>query len=252
MWWRCRDGKVVRGRFYAVPAALAVALALALAVALALVFGAGGVGRTKDYPDPVPLRMSGLLGNGVSIHAVSPEEARGASYLPGSNVPTPSQWRPAIPAAGRGRTRYRFTGRPGCAEGRRRVPAPGLGKGVVPGATEKERRIAERALLDLRLLTDPNGAAVAAPYKRWNYVWPRDASWAAAAFAATGHHEESYEILEFLASVQNEDGTWEARYRVDGTPVLDGRAPQLDATGWFPLGRLVSCLHGARSFRAAG
>lgn len=94
--------------------------------------------------------------------------------------------------------------------------------------------MAERALLDLRLLADSNGAIVAAPYKRWNYVWPRDASWAAAAFAATDHHEESYEILEFLASVQKDDGTWEARYETGGSPVLDGRDPQLDATGWFP------------------
>ena len=94
--------------------------------------------------------------------------------------------------------------------------------------------MAERALLDLRLLTDDNGAIVAAPHERWNYVWPRDASWAAAAFAAAGHHEESYEILRFLASVQKNDGTWEARYKADGSPVLDGRDPQLDATGWFP------------------
>ncbi len=212
-------------RFYAVSAALVVTLAL--------VFGVGGLRKTKDYPDPVPLQMAGLLGNGVYTHAISPEEARGASYLPGSNVLR-------LPD---GDLRYLP---PGAAEpvtvspedpGARKAVAESrtwLDEGMVPGSTEKESRMAGRALLDLRLLTDPNGAAVAAPYKRWNYVWPRDASWAAVAFAATGHHEESYEILEFLASVQNEDGTWEARYRSDGTPVLDGRAPQLDATGWFP------------------
>nr|MBA2692917.1 glycoside hydrolase family 15 [Rubrobacter sp.] len=48
------------------------------------------------------------------------------------------------------------------------------------------------------------------------------------------HHEESYATLRFLADVQKDDGTWEARYYADGSPVLDGRAPQLDATGWFP------------------
>jgi glucoamylase len=56
----------------------------------------------------------------------------------------------------------------------------------------------------------------------------------AVAFAATGHHEESYRILEFLAGAQEPDGAWEARYNADGTPVLDGRSRQLDAVGWFP------------------
>ncbi len=56
----------------------------------------------------------------------------------------------------------------------------------------------------------------------------------ATAFATTGHHEESYRILGFLAEAQEGDGGWEARYRADGTPVLDGRPAQLDAVGWFP------------------
>src|ERR671933_794113 len=85
-----------------------------------------------------------------------------------------------------------------------------------------------------RAATRPNGAALAGPYSRWEYVWPRDASFMAVAFAATGHHEESYRILEFLAGAQEPDGAWEARYKADGTPVLDGRSRQLDAVGWFP------------------
>jgi GH15 family glucan-1,4-alpha-glucosidase len=109
-----------------------------------------------------------------------------------------------------------------------------LAEGTVPGQNDVERRISERALLDLLLLTRPNGAAIAAPNPRWDRVWPRDASFMAVAFAATGHHEESYRILEFLAGAQEPDGAWEARYNADGTPVLDGRSPQLDAVGWFP------------------
>jgi GH15 family glucan-1,4-alpha-glucosidase len=176
--------------------------------------------------------MAGLLGNGDSTYRIPPDEARGATYLPGSNVLR-------LPD---GKLRYLPPGAsdpvtvPPEDPGARAAVAETrawLRNGVVPGSTETERRIAERALLDLRLLTDANGATVAAPYRRWNYVWPRDASWAAVAFAATGHHEESYKILEFLAETQKEDGTWEARYKPDGSPVLDGRASQLDATGWF-------------------
>lgn len=197
-----------------------------------LALGTEELRGAKEYPDPVPLQMAGLLGNKDATYLVSPEEARGASYVRGSNVLRLED----------GRLRY-F---PPDGDGPVTVPAgdPGaraavsetrnwLERGAVPGETVEERRLAERALLDLRLLTGPNGASIAAPYKRWNYIWPRDASWAAVAFAATGHHEESYEILEFLAEVQREDGTWEARYRKDGSPVLDGRAAQLDATGWF-------------------
>lgn len=216
-------------------AVCATGLALSLGVVLVFVagFGLEDLQRTRKYPDPIPLRAAGLLGNGVATYSVPPDEARGAAYLPGSNVLR-------LPG---GDLRYL----PPDSDAPVNVPPddPGakvavsetrawLEKGIVPGANEDERRMAARALLDLRLLTDPNGAAVAARYPRWNYVWPRDASWTAAAFAATGHHEESYRILEFLAGVQEADGTWEARYRADGTPVRDGRPPQLDATGWFP------------------
>lgn len=225
MWWGKRSDRTRYVRTYAASATLVLVLALGL--------GAGELRGAREYPEPIPLQMAGLLGNGAATYPVTPGEARNASYLPGSN---------ALQLSG-GNLRYLP---PATAEPVTVSPEdPGvrtaiaesrawLKKGTVPGSTAKERRMAGRALLDLRLLTDRNGAAVAARYKRWNYVWPRDASWAAAAFAATGHHEESYEILEFLAAVQKDDGTWEARYKPDGSPVLDGRAPQLDATGWFP------------------
>lgn len=204
---------------------------------LALLLGLGnGECRPEgpnEYPEPIPLRMAGLLGNGSSVYPVPPEESRGAFYLPGSNVlRLPDGDLRHLPPG----IEEPVTVSPGDPGVRASVSETRawLKRGVVPGFTEKERRMAERALLDLRLLTRPNGAAVAAAYPRWDYVWPRDAGWAAAAFAATGHHEESYEILSFLAQTQKPDGTWEARYEPDGSPVLDGRPPQLDATGWFP------------------
>ncbi len=109
-----------------------------------------------------------------------------------------------------------------------------LAAGTIPGRTAAEREVATRALLDLALLTDPSGASVASPFGPWQLVWPRDASWHAAAFAATGHPEQARAILEFLARAQSADGTWASRYRTDGTPVTDGRPRQLDAVGWVP------------------
>lgn len=110
-----------------------------------------------------------------------------------------------------------------------------LDLGEVPGESATERRMAERVLLDMRGLVSANGAAIAAPQPGWDHVWPRDASWMAVAFCATGHHDEAFGILTFLASAQNPDGTWEARYdAASGAPILDGRRRQLDASGWFP------------------
>jgi glucoamylase len=204
-----------------------------LILVLVLGLSAGPSTPPEDYPGPAPLLVSGLIGDRSSVLQIFPDEARGASYLPSSNVLR-------LP---NGRLRYLP---PGSAEAVTVPPDdPGaaaaaaesrawLGEGTVPGGDEVERRISERALLDLRLLTRPNGAALAGPHSRWSYVWPRDASFMAVAFAATGHHEESYEILGFLADVQEPDGAWEARYNADGTPVLDGRSRQLDAVGWFP------------------
>jgi glucoamylase len=205
---------------------------------LALVLGAGGHAPPEEqtYPEPVPLRVSGLIGSHPSPGStlvISPDGALGAAYLPSSNVLR-------LPG---GELRYVP---PGSSEAVTAPPGdPGalaaaaatrrwLEEGTVPGENEVERRISERALLNLALLTRPNGAALAGPHSRWSYVWPRDASFMAVTFAATGHHEESYRILEFLAGAQDPDGAWEARYNADGTPVLDGRSRQLDAVGWFP------------------
>jgi hypothetical protein len=109
-----------------------------------------------------------------------------------------------------------------------------LRAGVVPGATTRWRNMSEQGLLDLRSLTWPNGATVAADYGPWRHVWPRDASWVAAAFCVTHHGDEASRVLGFLAQAQRADGGWAARYGLDGKPLRDGRGPQLDATGWVP------------------
>ncbi len=177
------------------------------------------------------LLTAGLSGNadvGSFVRQVLPGTAQG-SYVPDTSVLTNTA--AAAP-------RWWFSNWPG-----RRDPADPrgidwarswLGAGTVPGRTDAERAVARRALLDLALLTEPSGASVANPFGLWNYTWPRDAAWHAAAFAVTGHREQALRILTFFARNQDPDGTWAARYHSDGTEVRDGRSRQLDAVGWLP------------------
>ena len=195
----------------------------------------GPAPEARVYPAPVPLVAAGLIGDpstpGPAL-PVSPEEARGASYLPSSTVLRLPDGRLRYLPPGAARAVTVPPDDPGAAAAVAASRA-WLEGGEVPGDDAEERRISGRALLDVRLLTRPNGAALAGLHPRWRSVWPRDASFVAVAFAATGHHELSYEVLSFLASTQEPDGAWEARYDAAGIPVLDGRPRQLDAVGWF-------------------
>jgi len=99
------------------------------------------------------------------------------------------------------------------------------------------RAIYSRSLLVLRLLQDRNtGAVIAGARSHWSYCWPRDGIFTAIAFDLTGHHAEAAELYRFLAARQRPDGCWKPRYQADGRPLDDGRATQLDASGYFPWG----------------
>jgi glucoamylase len=104
-----------------------------------------------------------------------------------------------------------------------------------PGRGTPYADMADRALLDLHLLLQPNGALLAANRYHWRYVWPRDASFAIVALSATGRHTDAETILRFLSRVAPERGIWHARYRPDGTgEPPDDRRRQLDGSGWVP------------------
>ncbi|MGN7702355.1 glycoside hydrolase family 15 [Cellulosimicrobium sp. 22601] len=107
-----------------------------------------------------------------------------------------------------------------------------LASGVVPGGDGPFAALGEAALLDLRALTLDDGAALAAASPKWRYVWPRDASFTAAAFARTGHVDDARRVLGFLARVQEDDGSFHARYLPDGSGVPDDRGLQSDGVGW--------------------
>ncbi len=120
-----------------------------------------------------------------------------------------------------------------CVAAAERADRDWLRTGLVPGATAAQCSMATRALLDLRLAVQPDGAVVIGWHSGWEYAWPRDSSWVAVALAGTGHPAMAYQILRFLQRVQADDGTWAARYRPDGSgPVRDGRPAELDADGW--------------------
>ncbi|MEV6955530.1 hypothetical protein [Streptomyces sp. NPDC051183] len=189
----------------------------------------GGTGTLADTPE----RSSGLLSNGVATEAVTPSQSVDASYVPGGNVlRLPSgKWR-YLPA-GATKSVVVDAGDAGALE---QVAASRawLASGRVPGAPGLRRESAERALLSMRALLQPNGSFAAAWYPFWDFSWPRDSSFAVAAFAHTGHDEEAYRILRYNSATQRADGTWEARTRLDGSGPPDARPWQLDANGWVP------------------
>ncbi|NDO88027.1 glycoside hydrolase family 15 [Cellulosimicrobium cellulans] len=171
----------------------------------------------------------------------------GATYLDGSRVLDPAALDPAAlaegvdPADGEADRLAQVAGEPIAAAGlldpdRAHDAAAAsrawLASGVVPGADGPFAALGEAALLDLRALTLDDGAALAAPSPRWRYVWPRDASFTAAAFARTGHVADARDVLGFLARVQEDDGSFHARYLPDGSGVPDDRGLQSDGVGW--------------------
>lgn len=120
---------------------------------------------------------------------------------------------------------------------RQTAAAAWLSAGTVPGTTAASRGMAERALLDLRLSVLPGGAVVAGWVSGWEYCWPRDASFTAAALAVTGHGSDALSILRYLARVQLSNGTWLPRYATGvgaAKTVPAPRQEQLDDNGWVP------------------
>jgi glucoamylase len=202
-------------------------LALSVVVGLVALLGA-----TRPDRSP-PLFAAGLLGNRDALVSVPPDQVEGAAYLDRSTVLRLADGR--LRSLPPGATEP-VTGPPD-DPGALAVAAEErawLAAGTVPGAGPAERDAAARSLLFLRLLVRPGGAALAAQTPYWAYVWPRDASFTAAALAVTGHRREAAAVLGFLAGTQRPDGGWPARSHPDGRPVSDGRPAQLDAAGWVP------------------
>jgi len=139
-----------------------------------------------------------------------------AHYLAGSRVLDPGPRNPAALAT---------------AEDLATSSRAWLDAGTVPGKGGPYEDMVTGALLDMHAL-QVDGASVAAWSAHWRYVWPRDASFVAAAMASTGHIDEALKILSFLRDAQHPDGSFEARYLPDGSGPPDNRGVQTDGTGW--------------------
>ncbi|PHP53229.1 glycoside hydrolase family 15 [Actinomyces ruminis] len=173
-------------------------------------------------------------------------------------------WRPPRPALLSGGVWVRGDGvavvLPPEQTGRQTSLAPeirrNLNAATLPAGRWEE--LARTALIDLLSLTGPvladpgapdsgtatrfpSGGVVAGPVSIWRYVWPRDASFAAAAYAAVGLEAQALDVLAQLATLQRGDGGFEARYTATGV-VPDDRPAQSDGAGWFlwAAGRLLA------------
>jgi glucoamylase len=107
-----------------------------------------------------------------------------------------------------------------------------LASGTVPGAGGPYAALSRTALADLHSLTQTGGGVLAASTANWHYVWPRDASFAAVAYARTGHRKDALAVLRYLQRVQASDGSFQARYLPTGSGPPDGRGIQDDDPGW--------------------
>src|SRR3954469_5484202 len=177
---------------------LAAPLTLGLCLALLLTAGGAVLARVGPQDADIPL-ASGTVAVGPGGAVVEGARAGGAA-LPGTRV-----------LAGPGSAAAVAAEQAWLASGT--VPTvPGLG----PGSD-----LVRAALLDLHVLTQTSGVPVAGETGPWRYVWPRDAAFAAVAFARTGHVDDAERVLDFLGRVQPTDGVFQARYLPYGSGVPD-------------------------------
>jgi hypothetical protein len=177
----------------------------------------------------------------IALHqqavAVLPDGARAevpaaatATYLPGTRVPDPAV-AVLVEALGGTPTTTAAVG-PRAARRAAAQQLAWLAAGTVPGGEGRYADLARAALLDLHSLTVADGVVVAAWSPHWRYVWPRDASFVAVALARTGRVDDALAVLDFLARMQEPDGSFQARYLPDGSGPPDDRGTQSDGTGW--------------------
>lgn len=195
--------------------------------------GRGGAGRGYTALFAAAPPTVGLLSNTTAAEGVSPSVAKGARYVGGSNVLRLASGRWLYLPDGKKASAVVDADHPAARRQIERSRA-WLASGRVPGRSPEQRAAAERALLSMRALLRPNGAMAAGWSPGWTYSWPRDSSFACAAFAHTGHDAEAYRILRHSALTQRANGTWDARTKLDASGPPDARRWQLDANGWVP------------------
>lgn len=99
-----------------------------------------------------------------------------------------------------------------------------------------------RWLLANLLFTARDGAMVCGARPFWSFIWPRDCSQQAAAYAVAGFLDEARRVVRWLLECAPDSGVHEARYRSDGQPMLlDNRPRQGDNPGFVCWAAAVVC-----------
>lgn len=194
--------------------------------------------RTRSRPRRVPLTLGLCLAllltaGGVVLARVAPQDAD-IPLASGTVAVGPSGAVVEVPAgAARTIPGTRVLAGPGSAAALAAEQA-WLAAGTVPAVEGlgADSDLVRGALLDLHVLSRTYGVPVAGWSGPWRYVWPRDAAFAAVAFARTGHRDDAERVLAFLGRVQPASGVLQARYLPDGSGVPDDRGTQLDGAGW--------------------
>jgi glucoamylase len=108
------------------------------------------------------------------------------------------------------------------------------------GGSERVRRIYDRSLITLHLLTDrATGGIIAAPEMDavfrssggYGYCWPRDGAFIAHALDIAGEHDQARSFFDWAWRTQERDGGWYHRYSVNGNLAPSWGLVQFDETG---------------------
>lgn len=97
----------------------------------------------------------------------------------------------------------------------------------------------DRNLIDIKETQNPTSGAFPAATNPSGYganVWARDASFAAMALDAAGHYAEAEKFWNWMASVQNSDGSFNTRFNLWTSQNSPFVSPEHDAIGTFLMG----------------
>jgi hypothetical protein len=144
-----------------------------------------------------------------------------------------------IRSAARGDRRWLSRSRALGSSGATDHARPSVARQLATDAPNWAQAMYRRSLLTIHALTSRRTGAVAAGARDgWAYVWPRDASTAALALAASGHRAEARHVARFLTGL---DLSAAARFAESGAPI-PGRVAQGDAAGWVDAAASATAL----------
>lgn len=103
---------------------------------------------------------------------------------------------------------------------------------------ERIKAIYQRSLLMFHLMNNKNGGFIAGPecdedylYSGgYSYCWGRDAAFTATAYSLAGYHSRVKKFFQWIKGIQEEDGSWDQRYYMDGH-LAPAWGLQIDETG---------------------